>query len=164
VLFEVRGSLKLFGGSRRLYERLRAQLRAAGLEPQCSLTPTPMASLWMARTGREGVIRQSADRAGRLADLPIHCTRWPERSLETLATMGAWTVGDCLRLPRDGFARRFEPRLLDMLDRAIGRRPDPRDSFVPRERFAAGRDLEPEIEDAACLHVSTKPVRPCSTS
>jgi protein ImuB len=158
VLFEVRGSLKLFGGSRRLYERLRAQLRAAGLEPHCSLTPTPMASLWMARTGREGVIRHPTDLPSRLADLPIHCTRWPERSLETLATMGVRTVGDCLRLPRDGFARRFEPHLLDMLDRAVGRRPDPRVNFIPRERFAAGRDLEPEIEDAACLDEACAPL------
>ena len=158
VLLEVRGSLRLFGGSRRLYERLRAQLRAAGLEPQCSLTPTPMASLWMARTGNEGVIRRPADLVGRLADLPIRCTRWPERSLETLATMGVRTVGDCLRLPRDGFARRFEPRLLDMLDRAVGRRPDPREGFIPRERFAAGRDLEPEIEDAASLDAACAPL------
>jgi len=158
VLLEVRGSLRLFGGSRRLYERLRAQLRAAGLEPQCSLTPTPMASLWMARTGNEGVIRRPADLVGRLADLPIRCTRWPERSLETLATMGVRTVGDCLRLPRDGFARRFEPEMLDMLDRAVGRQPDPRACFVARERFAASRDLEPEIEDAARLDAAAAPL------
>ena len=31
---------------------------------------------------------------------------------ESLATMGVRTVGDCLRLPRDGFARRFEPQML----------------------------------------------------
>jgi len=158
VLLEVCGSLRLFGGSRRLYERLRAQLRAAGLEPQCSLTPTPVASLWMARTGKEGVIRHPADLSSRLADLPIHCTRWPERSFETLATMGVRTVGDCLRLPRDGFARRFEPQMLDMLDRAVGRRPDPRENFISRERFAAGRDLEPEIGDTAGLDAAVAPL------
>jgi protein ImuB len=158
VLLEVRGSLRLFGGSRKLCERLRAELRAAGLEPRFSLTPTPMASLWMARTGKEGVIRQAADLASRLADLPIRCTRWPERSLETLATMGVRTVGDCLRLPRDGFARRLEPHLLDMLDRAVGRRPDPRAGFISRERFAAGRDLELEITDTKLLDVAFAPL------
>jgi protein ImuB len=158
VLLEVRGSLRLFGGSTRLYKRLRAQLRAAGLEPQCSLTPTPIASLWMARAGKEGVIRHSSDLASRLADLPIHCTRWPERSLETLATMGVRTVGDCLRLPRDGFARRFEPQMLDMLDRAVGRRPDPRENFISRERFVTGRDLEPEIGDTAGLDAAFAPL------
>jgi len=158
VLLEVRGSLRLFGGWRRLYERLRAQLRVVGLEPQCSLTPTPTASLWMARAGKEGVIRHPADLANRFADLPIHCTRWPERSLEILATMGVRTAGDCLRLPRDGFARRFEPQMLDMLDRAVGRRADPRENFISRERFATGRDLEPEIEDTASLEATVAPL------
>jgi protein ImuB len=158
VLLEVRGSLRLFGGSRRLCERLRAALHAAGLDPQFSLTPTPTASLWMARAGRKNVIREPANLAGRLADLPVHCTRWPERSLETLATMGVRTIGDCLRLPRDGFARRFESRLLDMLDRAVGRRPDPREGFIPREQFAARRDLESEITETTRLDAACAPL------
>src|SRR5688572_964984 len=158
VLLEVRGSLRLFGGSRKLCELMRAELQAAGLDPQFSLTPTPTASLWMARAGRKGAVRNPADLSSRLGDLSISCTRWPERSLETLATMGVRTIGDCLRLPRDGFARRFEPRLLDMLDRAVGRRPDPRDGFVPRERFAAGRDLEPEIAETERLDAAFAPL------
>ena len=158
VLLEVRGSLRLFGGSSSLCERLRTELRTTGLEPRFSLTPTPLASLWMARAGQKASIRHPADLASRLADLPIGCTRWPERSLETLATMGVRTVGDCLRLPRDGFARRFEPHLLDMLDRAVGRRPDARAGFISRERFGAGRDLELEITDTKLLDVAFAPL------
>ena len=158
VLLEVRGSLRLFGGSRSLCERMRAELRTAELEPRFSLTPTPLASLWMARVGKEGAIRHSTDLASRLADLPIHCTRWPARSLDMLVTMGVRTIGDCLRLPRDGFARRFEPRMLDMLDRAVGRRPDSCDSFLSRERFAAGHDLELEIADTARLDAAFAPL------
>ena len=158
VLLEVRGSLRLFGGARSLCAQLRAQLRAVGLEPQLALTPTPLGSLWMARAGKTGAIRHSSYLASRLADLPIRCTRWPARSLEMLATMGVRTIGDCLRLPRDGFARRFGPRMLDMLDRVVGRQPDPRDNFVSRERFAAGRDLEPEIADTARLDAVFAPL------
>ena len=74
VLLEVRGSLRLFGGSRRLCERLRAELQAAGLEPQLSLTPTPLASLWMARAGKEGAIRHPADarEPARGSAAPLH--------------------------------------------------------------------------------------------
>jgi protein ImuB len=158
VLIEVRGSLRLFGGSRRLCERLRAELRTTGLEPQFSLTPTPLASLWMARAGKKGPIRHPSDLVSRFADLPLHCTRWPERSLEMLAAMGVRTVGDCLRLPRDGFARRFEPHMLDMIDRAVGRQSDPRENFISRERFAAGRDLEPEIADTSHLDAACAPL------
>jgi protein ImuB len=75
-----------------------------------------------------------------------------------LATMGVRTIGDCLRLPRDGFARRFEPRMLDMLDRAVSRRPDPRGDFLPRERFAARRDLEPEVAEVTRLDAVVAPL------
>jgi protein ImuB len=90
--------------------------------------------------------------------LPLECTRWPARSLQSLATMGVRTLGDCLRLPRDGFARRFEPGLLRSLDRAVGRVPDPRAAFVPGERFAARRDLAPELADAAQLGHAVEPL------
>ena len=158
VLLEVRGSLRLFGGARRLIAQLRAGLQAAGLEPCLALTPTPLASLWLARSGKEVALRRPEALASELAPLPLACTRWPERSLESLATMGVRTIGDCLRLPRDGFARRFEPRMLAMLDRAVGRLPDPRESFRARERFSTGRDLEPEITDTTRLCNALEPL------
>ena len=159
VLLEVRGSLRLFGG----VAPSRANSCARNCEPLASSRSCRSRRRRWRRSGwrvpgKEGVIRHPRDLASRLADLPLDCTRWPERSLETLATMGVRTVGDCLRLPRDGFARRFEPRMLDMLDRAVGRRPDPRDGFMPRERFAAGRDLEPEIADTARLDAAFAPL------
>ena len=158
VLLEVRGSLQLFGGTRRLIAQLRIELQAVGLEPSLALTPTPLASLWFARSGKEVVLRRPEALASTLAPLLLPCTRWPERSLQSLATMGVRTIGDCLRLPRDGFARRFEPRLLAMLDRAMGRLPDPRALFRARERFSTDRDLEPEITDTARLCKALEPL------
>jgi protein ImuB len=158
VLLEVRGSLRLFGGSRRLLSELRGELDAAGLTPRLALTPTPLASLWFARAGEERTIGRREDLAARVTPLPLACTSWPERDLRSLATMGVRTVGDCLRLPRDGFARRFEPGKLEMLDRALGRRPDPRTTFLPRERYSARRDLEPEVTEAAQLDAAAAPL------
>ena len=158
VLLEVRGSLRLFGGVRRLCAQVRARLESLGVESRLALTPTPLAALWFARTGAEVALRRVDELPGRLAPLPLECTRWPARSLQSLATMGVRTVGDCLRLPRDGFARRFEPGLLRSLDRAIGRVPDPRATFVPGERFVARRDLEPELADAGQLGRVVEPL------
>ncbi len=158
VLLEVRGSLRLFGGVRRLCAQVRGRLESLGVEPRLALTPTPLASLWFARTGEEVALRRPDGLPGRLASLPLECTRWPARSLQSLATMGVRTVGDCLRLPRDGFARRFEPGLLRSLDQAVGREPDPRATFVPGERFAARRDLEPELADAGQLGRAVEPL------
>jgi len=158
VLLEVRGSLRLFGGVRPLCARVGERLRARGLAPRIALTPTRLASLWFARSGIEVVLRRPEALAGRLAALPLACTRWPERSLRSLATMGVRAVGDCLRLPRDGFTRRFELQMRLDLDRALGHAPDPRAAFVPGERFAARRDLEPELADTARLQRACEPL------
>ncbi len=45
-----------------------------------------------------------------------------------------------------------------MLDRAVGRLPDPRASFRARERFSTGRDLEPEITDTTRLCNALEPL------
>ncbi|HSQ69843.1 MAG TPA: DNA polymerase Y family protein [Steroidobacteraceae bacterium] len=154
VLLELRGSLQLFGGVAALLQRMRAELQAAGLAPLLALTPAPLASLWFAYAGVETRLRRSDSLAGRLAALPIACTRWPERSLELLGDMGVRTLGDCMRLPRDGLARRLGPQMLQMLDRATGRLPDPRPAFVAREHFRAVRQLEPEVGDVGRLEIA----------
>jgi protein ImuB len=158
VLLEVRGSLRLFGGVRRLHALARERLQSLGIEPRLAIAPTPLASLWFARAGEEVALGRRDALASRLAPLPLACTRWPERSLQSLATMGVRTVGDCLRLPRGGLARRFEPDMLRTLDRATGRAPDPRAAFVVRERFVARRDLEPEISDVEWLRRAIEPL------
>jgi protein ImuB len=158
VLLEIKGSLRLFGGSRRLLARLRAELDAAGLAPRLALAPTPLASLWFTRAGEERIVDRRADLAGSLAALPLACTNWSERDLQLLTTMGVRTVGECLRLPRDGLTRRFGPQLPGMLDRALGRLPDPRNAPPPRERFTARRDLEPEVTETAELAAVVAPL------
>lgn len=147
VLLEVRGSLRLFGGARRLCELVRQRLQSCGLETRLALTPAALASLWFARAGEEVALRRPDALAARLAPLPLAVTRWPERALQSLTTMGVRTVGECLRLPRDGFARRFEPRMRLELDRALGHAHDPRVAFVAAARFVVRRDLEPELTD-----------------
>jgi protein ImuB len=145
VLLEIRGSLRLLGGSRALCTKLRQELQAVGVTTRLALTPTPLASLWFARAGVEVAFRHLDELGSRLASLPLSATtRWPRRSLDLLATMGVRTIGDCLRLPRGGFARRLDSSLLTQLDQATGRRPDPRAVFRLRERFTARRELEPE--------------------
>jgi protein ImuB len=158
VLLEVRGSLRLFGGVRRFIAQVRERLQSLGLAPLLALTPTPLASLWFARMGEEVALRSRDGLASRLAQLPLACARWPEKHLESLAAMGVRTIGDCLKLPRDGFARRFVPQMLHALDRAAGCAPDPRVAFLPGERYSVRRDLEPEISDTERLARAAGPL------
>ncbi|MEJ2553719.1 MAG: DNA polymerase Y family protein [Gammaproteobacteria bacterium] len=54
---------------------------------------------------------------------------------QILEGLGLRSLGDVLRLPRAGLARRFGPALLDTVDRLLGRRADPREPYVPPPRF-----------------------------
>jgi protein ImuB len=162
VLLEVRGSLRLFGGARQLCHRLESEIAATtGATVRFAITPTPLASLWFARQHageRPVLVRSREELASRIAPLALACTRWPQKALQILATMGVRNVGECLRLPRDGFARRFGADLLAMLDRATGRLPEPRSAFAAHERFALRRDLEPELGDTARLEAALEPM------
>src|SRR5690606_13139348 len=59
----------------------------------------------------------------------------------TFEDMGLRTLGDLRHLPRSGLARRFGQTLLDELDRAEGRRPDPRTWLTLPEVFDSDLEL-----------------------
>jgi protein ImuB len=144
LLLEIAGSLRLFGGLSSLERRIIAGLKDLGFHALHSIAPTPHASTWLARAGKTACIRKKEDLAGALGKLPIRCLGWPDSVNESLNGMGITQIGDCLRLPREGFTRRFgAARLLD-LDRGLGRLPDPRESFRAPERFCSEYELSEE--------------------
>ena len=61
--------------------------------------------------------------------------------------MGLRQLGDCLRLPREGFARRLGAERLAELDRAVGRIPEARTAWVSASRFSLSVDLHTECLD-----------------
>jgi protein ImuB len=90
-----------------------------------------------------------------LSAIPIATLRWSEETVATLQAMGVQTIGDCLRLPREGFARRFGPQALLQLDQLLGRAAQPQRAFIARERFSLRQDFETELEghEALLLHL-----------
>jgi protein ImuB len=72
--------------------------------------------------------------------------------------MGVTRVGELLRLPRAGLARRLGPAAVQDLDIALARQFAPRRAFVPRERFRARCDFETEIEQVAYLEKAAEPL------
>jgi protein ImuB len=72
--------------------------------------------------------------------------------------MGVTRVGELLRLPRAGLARRLSPAVVQALDIAVGSQPAPRRAFVPKERFRARSDFETEVEHAAYLEKALEPL------
>lgn len=152
LLLEIRGSLRLFGGLANLQQRVADGLQALGYQARLGIAPTPLGALWLARICQAPVPLTDPRRLpGALGRLPLDCTDWPETTRVQLQLMGVRSIGDCLRLPRDGFARRFGQARLRELDRALGRHPDPRPTFTAPARFRGEIELPAESEQTVRL-------------
>src|SRR6185437_393253 len=95
---------------------------------------------------------------GQLMPLPLAALRWPDETLERIARMGVRTIGQALRLPRAGFARRFGTDSLATLDRLTGRSPDLHERFQTRERFRRRRELSYELESHDAILAALAPL------
>jgi protein ImuB len=151
LVLEVRGSLHLFNGVEGLTRALASECASLGLKSMVALAPTPLAALVAARVGKPFVVTELTRLVGQLMPLPLAALRWPEETLERLARMGVRTIGQVLRLPRAGFARRFGTDSLAILDRLTGRSPDLRERFHARERFRRRRELNYELENQTAI-------------
>jgi len=137
LLLEVEGSLRYFGGREALLAALERAAAELGQPATLAQAPTARAALWRARAN--GVP---------LADVPIAAIG---ADGAFFAAIGIATVGALAQLPRDGLAVRCGQRLLDELDQALGRLPEPRQFFSPPERFSAGLELPAEVHEAPAL-------------
>jgi protein ImuB len=151
LLLEIGGSLQLFGGIEALRQQVESGLAEQGFNPSVAIAPAALASVWLARAGRQVCIEETKNLTGTLGPLPLYCLGWPEPVRESLHGMGIYCIGDCLRLPRQGFTRRFGAARLLQLDRALGRLPDPRKSYRAPERFCEECELSEEHSDSELL-------------
>lgn len=151
LLLEIAGSLRLFGGLPSLRQEVSRGLSAQGFSAAMAIAPTPLAATWLARAGRRTCIRAEENLGAAIRRLPLACLDWPAGQRESLKGMGITNIGDCLRLPREGFARRFGAERLLELDRAFGHLPDPRDSWRAPERFCANHEMTEEQSDRELL-------------
>jgi protein ImuB len=158
LLLEVKGSLHLFEGTEGLIRALTHECIRVGIEPAVALAPTALAAMVAARVGRPFIVTNRAQLVGRLSAMPLAPLRWPQDVVDRLARMGVRTIGQVLRLPRAGFARRFGPAQLGELDRLTGRNADPRRHFQPRERFRRRRELTYELENNDTILAALEPL------
>jgi len=151
LLLEVSGSLKLFGGAKRLARRLRADLRETGSEASLAAAPTAQGAWLLARSGREAWCGMPESLFQEMQFLSIETLETDPETLEALRSFGVRTLGEALALPRAGLARRCGQALLDQLDRALGRAPEAHRFFIPPPRFASALELPAETDDAPAL-------------
>jgi len=155
LILEIGASLRLHGGLSRLIAALRQGIAELGYRAEPGVAPTPLAAWLFAKARHAGVpVRMCTDAAAlpeRLSDVPLALLGWPDDVLAPLQTLGVRRIGQCAKLPRDGFIHRFgAARQLD-LDRAIGAVADPRVYFVPPDTFASRTEFGFEVSEALAL-------------
>ena len=146
LLLEVGGSLRLFRDLPSLLAQIELGIAELGYEAQLAVAPTRLAATWLARDGRDAQITDASMLASALGPLPLAVLEPTPGQLARLQGMGIARIGDCLRLARDGLAKRLGPAFVQQLDRALGRIPDPRAPFVPAANFAARLELPGTVE------------------
>ena len=148
-LMEVNGSLKLFGGLEAIKKALRAEFERRRITAYLCAAPTARAALWLVRH-RSHDVRLPEKLVGSLSVLPLEVTGWPESTQLFLQSMGLQTIGDCLRLPRDGFIQRIGRQYLLQLDQSLGGY-DSWLEFRSSQRLSSALDFSDEITDPAVL-------------
>lgn len=151
VLLEIGGSLKLFGGLDGLLHRLETGLDQLGYRARFASAPTPLAAEWLARHQGNIFLDGFGKLVRTLSQLAVSALVSDAAVQDRLTDMGLRQLGDVLRLPRDGLARRFGPGMLLRLDRALGRAPDPRMPFVMPPRFTGRLLLPVEVDNTEAL-------------
>ena len=160
LLLEIGGCLRLHRGLGKLLEQVRAGLDEMGFAAGLACAPSAHGAWLLAKAGRALRVEAPERAAATLGELPVALLEQPREVAEGLELLGAHTLGDCLRLPRAGLARRFGRALVDELDRALGKRPEARAFYVPPPQFERGLDLPAAVEAAEALLFAVRRLLP----
>ncbi len=133
-------------------------VRPRAAAPVLTLAPTPLAALAGARSGVSFKVLDQQHLVSAVSPLPLVALRWPPQVLQRLSKLGVFRVGQALRLPRAGFARRFGREPLQMLDQLVARSVELREPFRVPERFRAKRQFVREREDHAQIVQALQPL------
>ena len=122
IFLEVGPSLRLFDGLEALCTRIVEGLHALGYSLSYGVSLTASSAWWLAKHAAPQQIRITERSAlqSLLPSLPVSLLDHSQPHLKTLESCGIRSIGELLKLPRDGIARRFGPNLLTEIDQAFG--------------------------------------------
>ncbi len=150
LLAEVAPSLRYFGGLRALCTQVRQGLQSSGYHVRIGVAPTAGAA-WLLARHRDASFAPPARLEQEIGRLPVSLLVHDRAQLEWFRATGIQQVHELLALPRAAIARRFGPALLEELDRALGRRPEPRSWFEAPPVFDQRLELLTRVEHAEAL-------------
>ena len=160
LLLEISTCLSLHRGLANLLKQARSGVSEMGYAAMMACAPSSRGAWLLAKAGIEKAIREPARLEDLLDTLPVALLDQPPGVVEGLEKVGAHTLGECLRLPRAGTARRFGQGLIDELDRALGRLPEARAFFAPPPSFERSLELPAPVHDAEALLFAARRLLP----
>ncbi|MGZ2411765.1 protein ImuB [Sphingomonas sp. F9_3S_D5_B_2] len=122
---DIGGVAHLFGDERGLVADVRARFAALGLTVRVAVAPSAAAA-WALAHHAPGIC-DAEEAEARLSPLHVSALRLDGDTVRTLDRLGLKTIGSLIGVPRLGLARRFRGAadVVDALDRALGRKPEP---------------------------------------
>ena len=155
---DVAGASHLFGGEETLLADLISRLDRFGLPARLAIADTAGAAWALARFHPDDVaILPSGQETEALAPLPVAALRVSPDTSATLRRLGFKRIGTLVDKPRAPFAARFETELLQRLDQAFGRLPEPLPPITPPPVYHGRRHLlEPIVTQEAIVAVASR--------
>jgi protein ImuB len=156
-VFEVRSTLNYFGGIQRIRSRLQAQLlpllQSWGLpgDIQQAASPTPAASLLLARAGCNVLVHRPENLRSALGGLPVQLLPQPAHKSRQLHNSGLRRLRDLWRLPQHGLRQRFGADFVGQLDRCLGKVASPIKPYHSPPFFRSRLEFEYAVENTQLL-------------
>jgi protein ImuB len=158
---DLSGGAHLFGGEKRMCERILGFCRRLGFAARIAVAGTAGAAHALARFAAEPlVLCPPGGEAAALAPFPLAALRLDEAVLGIARRLGIERIGELAAMPRAPLQRRFGADLLLRLDQALGKAGEPFDPIVPVEAPAILlRFMEPIATAEAIEEASGEAVR-----
>ena len=156
-LFEVGSTLRYFGGIEKIRVRLHAQLEpllrswALPSDFHEAASPTPAASLLLARAACNLLVYRKDSLRAALGRLPLHTLALPERKKRQFHNSGLYILRDIWRLPSHAVAQRFGHAFTKQLEQCLGNIASPVQAYQSAAAFSSALDCAYAIENKQAL-------------
>jgi protein ImuB len=143
---DITGCAHLFGGEEKMCEALCEGFGKLGIDARLAFADTLGAAAAIACYGKEkSVIVPEGGHEAALRTLPALALRIAPQIATGLSRLGLKRIGDLARLPRASLTKRFGPMVLQRLEQALGRSPEPFSPLLPVTPWRASRVLAEPI-------------------
>jgi len=152
---EISGSIRLYGTLEALLELAKSRLGYKTSKMKTACATTSVAAELFAKHGNNVHITDHSQLISAVSALPIELLNLKNGIYKRFIGMGIECIGDLLRLPRDGLARRAGTDVVRTLDLITGRLVEPQSYYAPEQRFHQSSNIEHELDNLdAIMHIA----------